>query len=314
MVANLKGRLVRDNLTEDAMFTFAIEDIPQGYQLNENNQTEDLSQLLAELDRLIGLEPVKQQIRTIVDEQLANQRLQEAGYAEPEGTVSRHFSFTGNPGTGKTTVARLIGRIFRAMGLLRKGHFVEATRSDFVAGYVGQTEPKTREVINSALGGVLFIDEAYALSRGGSNDFGQEAINVLVPEMENQRDQLIVILAGYSQEMEEFFNSNSGLNSRIPYHIHFPDYNAQELNAIFLSNCEASGRICPPEVRERLESVFQQLYENRDQNFGNGRDVRNFYEAMVANQKRRFMRDKLTGEAMVTFAIEDIPEDYFIRS
>lgn len=188
------------------------------------------------------------------------------------------------------------------------GQFVEVDRSQLVAGYVGQTALKTREAIESALDGVLFIDEAYALSRSESgNDFGREAIDTLVPMMENQRDRLVAILAGYSREMAQFMEANSGIASRIAYKIEFPDYSGKELHFIFLSMCQKANRICPVDVSERLREIFIAVYENRGRNFGNGRDVRNFYEKMVKRQKTRMLRDKLAGEAMMTFALEDIP-------
>jgi AAA+ superfamily predicted ATPase len=194
------------------------------------------------------------------------------------------------------------------MGLLRKGHFQEVNRNNLVAEYIGQTAPKTQKAIDSALDGVLFIDEAYALSSGGERDFGQEAINTLVPAMENQRERLVVILAGYSQEMKDLISSNSGLQSRISDEIHFPDYNAEELHSIFLNLCQQNGRICPPEVQQHLQQFLQTMYDYRDHNFGNGRDVRNVYEKMVKKQKKRLVRDSLSGEAMMSFAPEDIPE------
>ena len=300
-------RVVENNL-DRLNEPFQAEDIPEGYQFNHQEQQEDLTAVLQELNQLTGLESVKENVQEIVDEQLANQRLQEKESGKTGEVVTRHFLFTGNPGTGKTTVARLLGRIFRAMGLLRKGHFQEVNRNNLVAEYIGQTAPKTQKAIDSALDGVLFIDEAYALSSGGERDFGQEAINTLVPAMENQRERLVVILAGYSQEMKDLISSNSGLQSRISDEIHFPDYNAEELHSIFLNLCQQNGRICPPEVQQHLQQFLQTMYDYRDQNFGNGRDVRNVYEKMVKKQKKRLVRDGLSGEAMMSFAPEDIPE------
>lgn len=280
-----------------------------GDNTQESLKNEDfLQELLQELDRTIGLQSVKQAIRELVDSQIANQRLREAGMLSKEETETRHMLFTGNPGTGKTTITRLLGKIFKALGLLRKGEFVEAKRQDLVGRYVGETAQKTAEVIESALDGVLFIDEAYALTRSESgNDFGHEAIDTLVPMMENERDRLIVILAGYSREMEQFMDANSGMASRIAYKIEFPDYNGEELHQIFLSMCQQFGRICPPDISPRLQQTFIAAYQNRGRNFGNGRDVRNFYEKMVKRLKSRIVRDNLTGEAMRTFGLEDIP-------
>lgn len=289
---------------------FEVSDIPEEYQVKTQDQKEELDTLLQELDQLVGLETVKETVRELVNEQIYDQRLQEEEGTASQAVTTRHFIFTGNPGTGKTTVARLIGRIFHALGLLRKGHFQEATRSDLVAGYVGQTAEKTKNIIHSALDGVLFIDEAYALSQGGDNDFGQEAINELVPAMENYRDRLIVILAGYSREMATLLDSNSGLRSRVSYTIHFPDYQPQDLHNIFIKLCQQNQRHCSPELKAYLPEAFQRLYDRRDENFGNGRDVRNLYETMLRRQKSRAVRENLRGEAMRTFTLEDIPSDF----
>jgi len=158
------------------------------------------------------------------------------------------------------------------------------------------------------LGGILFIDEAYALARSDSPaDFGHEAIDTLVPMMENNRDRLVVILAGYSQEMTTFMEANSGISSRISYTIEFPDYRGEELDQIFWRMCQQDKRICPKNVRGKIQEHFKQVYENRDGNFGNGREVRNFYERMIKRQKSRIVRDNLAGAAMMTFILEDIP-------
>lgn len=287
---------------------FEVEDLPAKYHQSDKQNEENLEQLLQELDSMIGLNSVKRAIREIVENQLANQRLQAAGILAVDKAETRHMLFTGNPGTGKTTVARLVGRIFKALGILRKGQFVEVDRRQLVAGYVGQTAEKTAQAVESALDGVLFIDEAYALSRGDSgNDFGREAIDTLVPLMENHRDRLIVILAGYSREMAEFMHANSGIQSRIAYNIEFPDYSGAEMLEIFLHLCHKEGWICPNEVQAHLREIFVAAYNNRDRNFGNGRDVRNFYEKMLRQFKIRIFRYNLTGEAMRTLALEDIP-------
>lgn len=300
-------RVIEQNL-DPLSAPFQVEDLPANYWQADKKDEENLEQLLQELDSMIGLNSVKQAIREIVDNQLANQRLNAAGISGVDQAETRHMLFTGNPGTGKTTVARLIGRIFKALGILRRGQFVEVDRRKLVAGYVGQTAEKTAQAVESALDGVLFVDEAYALSRGESaNDFGREAIDTLVPLMENHRDRLIVILAGYSREMAEFMNANSGIQSRIAYTIKFPDYSGAEMLEIFLHLCHKEGWICPDDVQTRLQEIFVAAYKNRDRNFGNGRDVRNFYEKMLRQFKTRILRYNLTGEAMRTFALEDIP-------
>lgn len=291
---------------------FQLDDLPpkQREISQQGAKDEDnLERLLQELDSMIGLQSVKRKIRELVDTEIANQRRQKAGYDSGNSVETRHMLFLGNPGTGKTTVARLVGKIFKALGLLRKGHFVEVDRSQLVAGYVGQTALKTKEAIESALDGVLFIDEAYALARQGEAqwDFGREAIDTLVPIMENERHRLVVILAGYSREMAEFVNANSGIVSRIGDTIEFPDYNGTELFEIFMGLCRRDRRICPNNVTNRLKEIFNKMYANRSRNFGNGRDVRNFYEKMLRQQNSRIVRFTLTGEAMNTFSLSDIP-------
>jgi SpoVK/Ycf46/Vps4 family AAA+-type ATPase len=221
--------------------------------------------------------------------------------------ATRHMLFTGNPGTGKTTVARLVGRIFKALGLLKKGHFVEVTRDGLVGRYVGETAQKTKQVVESALDGVLFIDEAYALTRSDSqNDFGREAIDTLVPMMENHRDRLVVIVAGYSQEMQHFLDANSGIASRIQYPIEFPDYSGEDMHHIFLSLCQKNQYTCEQDALKHLHNYFSELYINRGRNFGNGRDVRNVYEKIISQQMERIVNDGLQGEAMVTITLEDL--------
>jgi SpoVK/Ycf46/Vps4 family AAA+-type ATPase len=286
---------------------FQIADLPLKHRQQGKEDKENLEQLLQQLDNMIGLDSVKKVIQGIINNHLANQRLKAAGLQDTDETETRHMLFLGNPGTGKTTVARLIGRIFKALGILRKGQFVEVDRRKLVAGYVGQTAEKTAQAIESALDGVLFIDEAYALSRSESgNDFGHEAINTLVPMMENYRDRLVVILAGYSQEMAPFLEANSGIASRIAYNVDFTDYSSEEMCKIFLSMCSRDKRICPDNIQIHLQNTFDKMYQNRNKNFGNAREVRNIYEKMVTNLKNRILQDNLVGEAMITFTVEDI--------
>lgn len=302
-----------DNRRSQRVAHQKLDPVHEPYQFEdlspkEVQKEEILQQALQELDSMVGLQNVKRMIRELVDEEMANQRLKMAGHALGDAVETRHMIFLGNPGTGKTKVARLVGKIFKALGLLKKGELKEVTRNDLVAGYVGQTEAKTQKVIESALDSILFIDEAYSLAPSSASDFGRVAIDTLVPAMENERHRLVVILAGYSQEMMEFLAANSGLESRIPYRIEFPDYNGTELFEIFRGMCRRDGCICPDNVANRLREIFNKMYANRGFNFGNGRDVRNFYEKMVRQQKTRIMRDNLEEkEAMITFALSDIP-------
>lgn len=269
-----------------------------------------LESLLAELDAMIGLASVKAAMGEFVASEQAKQRLRKAGF-ETDDRMSRHLLFLGNPGTGKTTVATLVGKILKALGILKKGQFVSATRESLVAQYLGQTAPKTRAKIEEALDGILFIDEAYALAsqHGSANDYGQEAIDTLVPMMENYRDRLVVIFAGYTREMQGFLAMNPGIESRIAKTIEFPDYTGNEMLEIFLYYCRTNkpAYICPPDVKQAVGDRLNLMYNNRSRNFGNARDVRNLFEAMVRLQQVRLIRDNLEGEAMITFNVSDLP-------
>ena len=217
--------------------------------------------------------------------------------------------FMGNPGTGKTTVARLLGGLYASIGVLSKGQLVEVDRSGLVAGYVGQTALKTQEVIKSALGGVLFIDEAYSLSSGGENDFGREAIETLLKAMEDHRDDLIIIVAGYTGPMTNFLNSNPGLESRFNKYFYFPDYNGEQLVSIFKIQCKKNQYVLTEEAEKAAVEMFTQLYEERSENFGNGRDVRNCFEDMVVRQANRVAAmDAPTKEDLMAVLPEDLED------
>jgi len=233
-----------------------------------------LDDLLAELDQLIGLEPVKDQVRQVSNLLRVQSLRADRGMAQP--ATSHHLVFTGNPGTGKTTVARLVAAIYRALGVVSSGHLVETDRAGLVAGYVGQTAAQVDAVLDEALGGVLLIDEAYGLARGGAQDYGREALDALVKRMEDHRDDLVVIVAGYPEEMDDFLDANPGLRSRFPRTIHFPDYTTAELLAIFELCChEVDYR--PSD--EALVSVAERLARaDRGRGFGNGRLARTMFE------------------------------------
>ena len=245
-----------------------------------------LEELLAELDGLCGLAKVKEDVKGLINLVNVRKLRQEAGLPVPP--MSLHLVFMGNPGTGKTTVARLLSKIYHAVGVLSKGQLVEVDRSGLVAGFVGQTALKTQEAIDKALGGVLFIDEAYALAnQDNANDFGREAIEVLLKGMEDHRDDLIVIVAGYTDLMANFIHANPGLESRFNKYFYFEDYDGGQLAEIFRSICRKNGYELDEAADKAVAEAFQVLYERRDENFGNARDVRNVFEAAVACQANR---------------------------
>ena len=267
----------------------------------------DLDEMLAELDSLVGLKNIKKDIKSLIN-LIKVRKLREQNDL-PVPPMSMHMVFMGNPGTGKTTVARLVGKLYAAIGALEKGQLVEVDRSGLVAGYVGQTALKTQEVIKSALGGVLFIDEAYSLSSGGENDFGREAIETLLKAMEDHRKELVVIVAGYTQPMQEFLDSNPGLESRFNKFFFFEDYNGEQLTEIFLLQCKKNGYVLSEEADKAARKLFDELYEDRGENFGNGRYVRNLFEDMVVRHSNRVAKmDSPTKEDLMTFLPEDIDE------
>ena len=244
-----------------------------------------LEEALAELEGLTGLEAVKKDVDSLVNLVKVRTLRKERGMKCPD--MSFHLVFSGNPGTGKTTVARIVGKVYSALGILSKGHLVEVDRSGLVAGYVGQTALKTGKVIEKALGGVLFIDEAYALNGRSDNDFGQEAIDTLLKAMEDHRDDLVVIAAGYDGLMDDFVRSNPGLESRFNRFLHFDDYSPDELLAIFRMQC---GKGCY-ELDEDGEEALKQLLERESRehsvSFGNARGVRNIFEKLLVIQANR---------------------------
>lgn len=259
-----------------------------------------------DLDGLIGLNTVKEEVKTLRNYILIQQEREKQGLKSTQ--VSYHCVFTGNPGTGKTTVARIVADVYRSLGVLKKGHLVETDRSGLVADYVGQTATKTNKIIDRALDGVLFIDEAYSLATGGDNDYGKEAISTLLKRMEDNRDRLVVILAGYSDEMKQFIDSNPGLQSRFNRYIHFPDYNADELFQIFDVNCQKHDYVMTDKAKSALKSLLEKAVVEKDKNFGNARYVRNLFEKTVERQANRLSKqENLSKEMLTAITIEDLP-------
>ncbi|MDJ0771475.1 MAG: AAA family ATPase [Ilumatobacter sp.] len=262
-----------------------------------------VDELLAELDALIGLDHVKAEVRRLTS-LLRVQRLR-AEHDLPVIETSRHLVFVGNPGTGKTTVARLLSQIYRSLDVVSKGHLVETDRSGLVAGYVGQTATKTRAVLDAALGGTVLIDEAYALARGGENDFGLEAIDTLVKFMEDHRDDLAVVVAGYPAEMQELIETNPGLDSRFARTLEFPDYTSDELVAIFELISAGKEYHLDDDARARLREVIEA--EPRGRGFGNARFTRNVFEHAVALHALRLAEvERPTPEQLTTLVAADL--------
>ena len=244
---------------------------------------------LRDLNAMIGLAPVKEQIVQLVNLARVQQRRRAARL--PVSPVSLHLVFAGNPGTGKTTVARQVGKVYAALGLLRKGHVVEVSRADLVGGFIGQTAIKTSGRIEEAIDGILFLDEAYTLVSDHGSDYGHEAIATLLKEMEDKRDRLAVIIAGYTAPMRQFNDSNAGLQSRFTRYLDFPDYSPAELEAIFQALCAESAFTLAPSTRERLSEVIDRIYHERQVNFGNAREVRTLFERTLERQATRLSHD-----------------------
>jgi hypothetical protein len=278
----------------------------QAVRVQERASAEDLAEVLAELDTLIGLETIKAEVRELVN--FLKIQAERVKYDLPQTPVSLHAVYSGNPGTGKTTVARLVGRIFGAMGILSRGHLVETDRSGLVAEYAGQTGPKANKRIDEALDGVLFIDEAYSLiAEKGDDPYGAEAVQALLKRMEDDRGRLVVILAGYPGPMAKLLRANPGLTSRFGRTFVFPDYSAAELGRIFEAMCERDRYRLPPASRAKLLLGFQYLLDRRDEHFGNGRVARNVFERSVRRLANRLAGvTPLTRELLTTLQPEDL--------
>jgi AAA lid domain/ATPase family associated with various cellular activities (AAA) len=266
-----------------------------------------LVDLLAELDALVGLANVKGEVARLTSMLQVQQIRKERGL--PTVEVSKHLVFSGNPGTGKTTVARLLSQIYRAIGVVSKGHLVETDRSKLVAGYVGQTALKTEETLQASLGGMLLIDEAYALARGGDNDFGREAIDTLVKFMEDHRDDLAIVAAGYIEEMKDFIDANPGLKSRFTRTVTFPDYTLDELVTIFVQLGDKSRYDCSDDALDKVRAMIDA--EPRTRGFGNARYVRNLFETAVTHQAMRLapLTDPSDEQLTTLTAADIVPVD-----
>lgn len=271
---------------------------PKDFGVNLSfNRKEKMNSLKKELYNLIGLDEVKRLIEGVVDTLELQYKKRNMGLKTEN--ISLNMIFSGNPGTGKTSVARVLSKILKEIGVLKKGHMVEVTRTDLVGQYVGQTAPKTLEKIKEAYGGILFIDEAYSLNGGGENDFGREALATIIKEMEDNRDKLVIIMAGYTKEMQELMELNPGLKSRIKFLIEFPDYNDDELMAIFMLLCKKEGYMIEKSAQEKLKEIFKKEYLIRDKHFGNGRLARKYYEKIKMNQASRIIKEEIDDKIQI---------------
>lgn len=292
-----------------------VKEILRRENAGELNQSESSTKSVAvsaptdddpyeELNSLIGLESVKEEVSSLanfvrIQKQRENQGLKTA-------SMSYHCVFTGNPGTGKTTVARILAKIYRDLGIVKRGHLVETDRSGLIAEYVGQTAVKTNAVIDSALGGILFIDEAYALL-DGNGGYGSEAIATLLKRMEDNRDNLVVIVAGYTREMKDFIDSNPGLQSRFTRYINFPDYSADELFDIFMTRVNKYSYKLDADAERYLRDNLKQTVATKSKNFGNGRYVRNLFEKTISNQANRLgRRTGLSTQELSQLTLQDV--------
>ncbi|KON83367.1 stage V sporulation protein K [Rossellomorea marisflavi] len=269
-----------------------------------------LDALLNQLDELVGLEDVKQQVRDLIDFNQIQQLRVKNGLKKSNKTM--HIAFLGNPGTAKTTVARIVGRMYKAIGLLSKGQFVEASRTDLIAEYQGQTAIKVKRLINRAKGGVLFIDEAYSLTENDHSDsYGRESLTELTKALEDYRNDLVVIVAGYTDLMDQFFESNPGLKSRFNTFISFNDYSLDELVRIFSYTCIQNDYVAEDQAIKKVRELLQTKLNEKDDHFSNGRLVRNLFDDITVNQSKRL--SKLTGhitkESLMLITKEDVPQD-----
>lgn len=295
---------LKDSMIKFYGYYYIMSENEKRSKLKEDKRT--LEELLKELNNLIGLENVKSKVNDLIAYQKVQVLRKQCGLHTQKGTL--HMAFIGNPGTGKTTVARIVGHVYKQIGLLSKGHFVEVSRTDLIAGYQGQTALKVKKVIEQAKGGVLFIDEAYSITENDHSDsYGRECLTELTKALEDYRDDLVVIVAGYTEPMKHFFASNPGLKSRFNIFIEFSDYSAAELFLMFEKICSANDYTLSDDAKEFVASELKNCVAKKNENFANGRLVRNIYESSIMNHARRVsLLTEPTKEQLSTITKNDI--------
>lgn len=274
---------------------------------NKDDDNYTLEDQMLLLNQLVGLDRVKRKVNDLIAFQKVQLLRKKSGLHSPKSTM--HLAFTGNPGTGKTTVARIVGRIYRKLGLLSKGHFMEVSRTDLIAGYQGQTAHKVKEVIEKAKGGVLFIDEAYSITENDHSDsYGRECLTELTKALEDYREDLVVIVAGYTEPMKQFFESNPGLKSRFNTFIEFDDYSTKELMDILGRMSQNEDYVISDRAKEKLCQQINKSLESKEKEFSNGRFVRNIFESMIMNQARRVVNMESPNlQQLKELTVDDIP-------
>jgi len=280
-------------------------DLPDEDEFAANKES---SSAMEEMEALIGLDEVKQQVKTMVNVLRIRSKCRQMNIKRP--AITLHMAFIGNPGTGKTTIARILGKVYKESGLLSRGHLVEVGRADLVGKYVGHTAVMVKEVFEKARGGILFIDEAYSLTNEDGGGFGQEAVETLLKLMEDNRDDIAVIVAGYPALMQDFLDANPGLRSRFPFVIHFPDYSGTELTEIFRCFCRENDILPSRSVMQAVRNHFEKEASKKTRNYGNARAVRNYFEQMIMNQANRLVdAASYDREDLCGFTIADLPRD-----
>lgn len=307
----VEGEKKVDESIETVRYRKFKETIQEDDNTDKEQELRTAEEIIEELYSLVGLDEVKMQVQAMFNLVQIRKECENRGISRQP--MSYHMVFSGNPGTGKTTVARLVAEAYRSIGLLSKGHLVEVSRADLVAGYVGHTALKVQEVLKKVKGGVLFIDEAYSLTSHSENDFGHEAVETLIKGMEDNRDDMIVIVAGYPDLMNEFMNSNPGLSSRFSKTIYFPDYTGEELTEIFRKFCKNNNVNANKNILEVVQRYLESEVAYKNKNFGNARMVRNYFEQVLINQANRLVKEgNITDTKLCNLVLEDIPAKIII--